>query len=681
MRLSDPHIEAQATARLGKTFKGKWHLDELVGYGGVAAVYAATHRNRSRVAVKVLHNELAAIPSLRDRFMEEGYAANAVDHPGVVRVLDDDVSEEGEAFLVMELLTGSTLEEHASRHEGRLPWAQVLTVTDEILDVLAVAHDKNILHRDIKPENVYVTDQGVTKVLDFGLARVREAGVFGSSRTRIGFTMGTPGFMSPEQLRGQWDKVDARSDIWAVGATMYSVLSGQLVYEGASLGTTQSPRLSRVMPEAPAVVAEIVDTALALMPQSRYSTAREMQAAVRAALPQTTPRTRASAGRTTGPHLVDSRRAGGRSPTPPERATCDNVTSIEVAPGTFWVGKRDPQAIFHANPYLLTLERDQNLIIDPGSSSDFAVVSAKVAQRGGLGSLTGMFFNHQDPDVCSSASMISNRYAAHAAIYCSDATWRLIVHQNLPRNRFVDTERYAQGFKIGSRTLIPIPSPFCHFRGATMLYDPETRVLFSGDLFGGLTEPSAKTLWADESDWAGIRAFHQMYMPSNRALAAVVRALRELNLPIEMIAPQHGRVLVGATMESVLERIERLPVGVDLFEDVGDGVDTMMAWSSVLNRVLHTGRMVLDEESVDSVRHHEAFAECVRFQGERAEVTRAGRWTIGTAVHLLTRGRGISQVNPIVFEAVHACEELELPSPEIHLDRPAEELAPASMRA
>ena len=109
----------RAEARVGTLLKGKWRLDTLLGVGGMAAVYAATHRNRNRAAVKVLHPDLAAEPSVRARFHHEGYAANAVGHPGVVRVLDDDETEEGLVFLVMELLDGESYDRIAHRSGGK----------------------------------------------------------------------------------------------------------------------------------------------------------------------------------------------------------------------------------------------------------------------------------------------------------------------------------------------------------------------------------------------------------------------------------------------------------------------------------------------------------------------------------------------------------------------------------
>src|SRR5580693_4122965 len=115
----------QAQARVGTTLKDRWRLDALLGVGGMASVYAATHRNQKRVAVKVLHPELSAHPEVRARFLREGYLANTVGHAGAVTVDDDDVLEDGSAFLVMELLEGETLEQRRERAGGKLPLAEV----------------------------------------------------------------------------------------------------------------------------------------------------------------------------------------------------------------------------------------------------------------------------------------------------------------------------------------------------------------------------------------------------------------------------------------------------------------------------------------------------------------------------------------------------------------------------
>src|SRR5580700_9392234 len=209
----DP-LTVQARARVGQTLKGKWRLDVLLGVGGMAAVYGATHRNGSRVAVKILHPELSTNADVRARFTREGHAANAVGHEGAVKVIDDDVAEDGSLYLVTELLDGETLEDRRVRSGGRLSEDEVLSVADQLLDVLAAAHAKGVVHRDIKPANIFLSRSGQLKVLDFGIARLRELSTGGSLATKSGSAMGTPAFMSPEQARGLWNEVDGRSDVW-----------------------------------------------------------------------------------------------------------------------------------------------------------------------------------------------------------------------------------------------------------------------------------------------------------------------------------------------------------------------------------------------------------------------------------------------------------------------------------
>src|SRR5215813_9714153 len=129
----DP-LRVSVAARVGRVLNGKWRLDALLGVGGMAAVYAATHRNQKRVAVKILLPELSNDGEVRARFLREGYAANTIGHPGAVSVLDDDVTEDGSAFLVMELLEGETVEARWERKGNQLDLIEALTVADQLLD-------------------------------------------------------------------------------------------------------------------------------------------------------------------------------------------------------------------------------------------------------------------------------------------------------------------------------------------------------------------------------------------------------------------------------------------------------------------------------------------------------------------------------------------------------------------
>lgn len=285
-RPREEELPLEATERVGRVLCGKWRLDAVIDVGGMATVYSATHRNGSRAAIKILHAERSCLPEVARRFLREGYVANAVGHPGVVRALDDDVDERGDVFLVMELLEGAPLHVRAAGMGGKLPAVDVLAICDHVLDVLTAAHARGILHRDIKPENIFVTDAGVVKLLDFGIARSPTR--CGASTTQNGTPLGTPAFMPPEQARGRFDLVGPRSDLWAVGATMFTLLTGEVVHAGETPAellvasvSLQARSLTTVLPGVHPDLARVVDKALARDPWDRWTDAREMQRAVR----------------------------------------------------------------------------------------------------------------------------------------------------------------------------------------------------------------------------------------------------------------------------------------------------------------------------------------------------------------------------------------------------------------
>jgi serine/threonine protein kinase len=278
----------RSSGRLGTTLRGKYRLDRVLGVGGMAVVYAATHRNLKRFAVKMLHAELSIRDDIRTRFLREGYAANSLDHPGAVAVLDDDVAEDGSAFLVMELLHGGGVDQLWEKSGRRMSPRVVLALGYQLLDVLAVAHAKGIVHRDIKPPNIFLTEEGALKVLDFGIARVRDAVVSGMQTTGTGMLLGTPAFMAPEQAHAKSSEIDGQSDVWAAGATLFTLLSGQLVHEGENAtqllikaATTQARSLAIVAPGAPPELVEIVDRALAFEKAARWPNAKAMRDAIR----------------------------------------------------------------------------------------------------------------------------------------------------------------------------------------------------------------------------------------------------------------------------------------------------------------------------------------------------------------------------------------------------------------
>ncbi|MBL9021930.1 MAG: serine/threonine protein kinase [Myxococcales bacterium] len=270
----------RAEARLGTTISEKWTLERLLGVGGMAAVYAARHKIGRVDAIKILHPEVAATPGWVERFEREARAANLFKHPGAVEVRDLGALEDGVPCLVMELVEGETLGERR-RREG-IESSDVLRFMDELLDVLAAAHDKGIIHRDIKPDNLVIDSMGHLRVLDFGIARLP-----GTQATKSGTAMGTASYMPPEQLRG--DGVDPRADIFAVGATMFRLLTGRALHEAESdaelifkMGTTAAPRLAEVDATLSPELCAVVDRAVSFRREDRYPDARTMQVDIRA---------------------------------------------------------------------------------------------------------------------------------------------------------------------------------------------------------------------------------------------------------------------------------------------------------------------------------------------------------------------------------------------------------------
>ncbi|MBI4954831.1 MAG: serine/threonine protein kinase [Myxococcales bacterium] len=270
-----------AESRVGTTAH-KWTLDRLIDVGGMAAVYAATHRNGKRVAIKVLHPQFCVVGDSKTRFLREGYVANKVQHPNAVSVLDDDVLADGTPFIVMELLEGVSLEQ-ILLNQRMLNLSEALHVADHTLDVLSVAHKAGIVHRDLKPANIFITTEGKVKLLDFGLARVLDAG--GSSSTGAGTILGTSSYVAPEQARGRSDLIDARTDIFGVGAVMFRALSGRTVHVGKSpmerllsaMSEAAQP-IRKFLPELPADAAALVDRALSFQKEDRFPDATAMRA-------------------------------------------------------------------------------------------------------------------------------------------------------------------------------------------------------------------------------------------------------------------------------------------------------------------------------------------------------------------------------------------------------------------
>jgi serine/threonine-protein kinase len=247
--------------------------------GGMGKVWVAEHLVlHTKVAVKLMSKEIEGVSSAAARFAKEAAIAAAVKSPHVVQVFDSGVTEGGVGFIVMELLEGHDLGAHLAAR-GRMAPAEVATVITQLGKALAKANRVGVVHRDLKPENVFLCDveggEPFVKLLDFGTAK-EEA--HAPSTTTAGQLLGTPYYMSPEQILGE--AVDARSDIWSLGVVAFEALTGARPFEGVTVGAitlaihTTDPRPSAVVPELPATLDGWFARACARAPADRFQTAR-----------------------------------------------------------------------------------------------------------------------------------------------------------------------------------------------------------------------------------------------------------------------------------------------------------------------------------------------------------------------------------------------------------------------
>ena len=264
---------------------GHYRVLAELGVGGMGEVYRATDTKLGRdVALKVLPAAMAASADRLERFRREAKALAALDHPGIVTVFSVEEAE-GVHFLTMQLIEGQALD--SAIPEGGMPVDRILDIASALADALAAAHDKGIVHRDLKPANVMITSDGRVKVLDFGLAKeLREADpmdvtLTSSPHTEIGVVMGTPAYMSPEQVVG--GAIDHRTDIFSLGVLLYEMVTGRRPFQGRSSAETTSAILrdtpaavTEVRADVPGDLARIIRRCLEKDPRHRIQTARDV---------------------------------------------------------------------------------------------------------------------------------------------------------------------------------------------------------------------------------------------------------------------------------------------------------------------------------------------------------------------------------------------------------------------
>ena len=253
-----------------------YRIEKLVARSGMASIFRATDANTGRpVAIKIPHPEIEGDPIFFDRFHREEEIGKALDHPGVMKVQTD--AERSQIYMVMEWVDGKLLRQIINE-QGKLPADRSVRVSLAILDVLGYIHEKGVVHRDLKPENIMVDAEDRIKLIDFGIAA--KAGARRLTFGKFTETMGTPDYISPEQIKGK--RGDGRSDLYSMGIMLYEMLTGKTPFSGANPFVTMNDKLlnNPVPPrEVDASVTpqlqEIIYRALERDPKNRYATARE----------------------------------------------------------------------------------------------------------------------------------------------------------------------------------------------------------------------------------------------------------------------------------------------------------------------------------------------------------------------------------------------------------------------
>ncbi len=312
--------------RLGTILGGAYRLERLIGEGGMGSVYEASHtRLPRRFAVKLLNADVLSNREVFERFQREAEIASSLGDDHIVQVVDFNYTEDGVPYMVLELLVGEDLADRLETR-GRMSLAQTATILEQISGALEVAHQHGIVHRDLKPQNLFLVRNrqrdDFVKILDFGISKVLHAP---SLATKTGAVFGTPYYMSPEQAEGRQSDIDARTDIFAMGAIMYECLAGRRAFDANSLPSAlyqvchlEPPSLREAAPEVPPTIEQVLSFAMAKRRDERYPDIRTMcDDFLRAANGQPTLASQRAAP-APGPHPSGSVRTVSMGSQPPE---------------------------------------------------------------------------------------------------------------------------------------------------------------------------------------------------------------------------------------------------------------------------------------------------------------------------------------------------------------------------
>lgn len=282
---------------VGTTLSGKYEIQEVIGHGGMGVVYKARHALMERiVAIKMLQAQLISDSMSVKRFQQESKAASRISHPNVITIYDFGISPNGQPFIVMDYLQGTSLAS-IIKEEGQVGVERSIRIISQTCDALDHAHKQGVIHRDLKPTNIvlinYDEEKDFVKVVDFGVAKLMNASTEGQRLTQQGEVCGSPVYMSPEQCTGL--DLDPRSDIYSMGIVIYETLTGKLPLLGKTMVDTMSKHISEMPPPfsvsrpdlyIPERLEQVIFKALAKDPNDRHQTMEELKMDLELAIPR-----------------------------------------------------------------------------------------------------------------------------------------------------------------------------------------------------------------------------------------------------------------------------------------------------------------------------------------------------------------------------------------------------------
>lgn len=598
---------------IGKVIDNKYKITSFIGAGGMADVFEVERMSSDkRLALKLMKSVFTRDKQLHERFRQEAMLISLIAHRNIVALEDFGILEDKANYMVMELLTGYSLGE--ALNIGPIPPASAFQISLQACEGMAAAHERGVIHRDLKPDNIFVhtaNDNGddfpIIKILDLGIGKLFTNNA-AKGLTLSGTLVGTPQYMSPEQCKGEQSNV--ASDIYSMGIVLYEMLFGFVPFDDNSQllilpkHISDPPHWDAALAKEfgiPQEAKKVVLRALEKNPYDRYESMLELQKDIAALLSRlrhgrrySLPAIEEVRNRNSRPPRKSFSVGAASTPTMPAVSTSSPTmtesTTKEIFPNIYWVGRHNAIQL-ECNVYLRIFQgndHEVSLLIDPGPLRDFHAVSQNIASIiGSIDNLNYIFLNHQDPDVAGNAAEIQ-RINPRVHIICSEDTWRLARDYGLDPKRYISTESIPGGaitFNTG-HTIQFVPTPFCHARGAVMVYDLATTVLFSGDLFGGTS--SSNKLDFGEQSLRAISLFHQIYMPSRRALTDAIDTVFALQPSPQLIAPQHGAMISIPHMTHVLNIMKNMVVGMELIDANREDKESLVLANRILQAFCDT---------------------------------------------------------------------------------------------